>query len=185
VASQLQGSTPRPANPSKPAGEVVRLKADGLDIVRLGRMPDDDRSRVISLVDRHGRRSMQIAIEANRIVGAVLVGAGVVAAQLTIAFERGTPVPADPTALLLGRGSSWMTSQEEDTDTVCNCNQVSRAAIATACKAGAHTVEDIACATRATTGCGGCIGAVRAMLAKSAAADLVPAQASAPILQGA
>ncbi|HEY3339008.1 MAG TPA: FAD-dependent oxidoreductase [Propionicimonas sp.] len=187
LASRLQGSStqpatgtpPRPAKASPPAGDVVRLKADGLDIVRLGRMPDDDRSRVISLVDRHGRRSLRVAIEADRIVGAVLVGAGAVAAQLTIAFERGTPVPADPAVLLLGGASSWMTSREEDTDTVCNCNQVTRGDIITACAAGAHTVEEIACATRATTGCGGCIGAVKGLLARAAATGPVPALAAA------
>lgn len=182
LASQVQGTTQPPTRAVATAGGVVRLKAEGLDIVRLGRMPDDDRSRVISLVDRHGRRSLRVAIEADRIVGAVLVGAGPVAAQLTIAFERGTPVPPDPAVLLLAGPSSWVTAQDEDTDTLCNCNQVTRGEIATACRAGAHTVEDIACATRATTGCGGCIGALRGLLAKNAAADLVPAQAGAPIL---
>ena len=180
LASQVQGTTRPRTRAAAPASEVVRLKAEGLDIVRLGRMPDDDRSRVISLVDRHGRRSLRVAIEADRIVGAVLVGAGPAAARLTIAFERGTPVPPDPAVLLLGGPSSWATAQDEDTDTVCNCNQVTRGDIATACRAGAHTVEDIACATRATTGCGGCIGAVNGLLAKTGAAELPPARAGAP-----
>lgn len=180
LASQVQGTTSPHPSATSPAGEVVRLKADGLDIIRLGRMPDEDLSRVISLVDRHGRRSLRVAIEADRIVGAVLVGAGPVAAQLTLAFERGTPVPPDPAVLLLG-GASRVTPQEEDTDTLCNCNQVTRGEIAAACRAGAHTVEEVACATRATTGCGGCIGAIRGLLARNVAADLVSAQASAPI----
>jgi len=184
LASQLQGTASAQQRAAAPPGDVVRLKAEGLDIIRLGRMPDEDRTRVISLVDRHGRRSLRVAIEAERIVGAVLVGAGPLAAQLTLAFERGTPVPPDPAVLLLGGASSWVTAQEEDTDILCNCNQVTRGEIASACRAGAHTVEDIACATRATTGCGGCIGVVRGLLAGAAAADLVSAEAGATTVQG-
>ena len=180
LATQVQGAIPQKTRAAAPAGDVVRLKAEGLDIIRLGRMPDEDLCRVISLVDRHGRRSLRVAIEADLIVGAVLVGAGPVAAQLTLAFERGTPVPSDPAVLLLG-GASRVTAQDEDTDTICNCNQVTRGEIASACSAGAHTVEEIACATRATTGCGGCIGAVRGLLAKNVAADLMSARVSAPI----
>lgn len=175
LAAQVQGTATARTVAAAADGEVVRLKAEGLDIVSLGRMPDDDRSRVISLVDLHGRRSLRVAIEADRIVGAVLVGAGAVAAQLTLAFERGTPMPPDPAVLLLGGASSWAGAKEEDTDIVCNCNQVTRGDIASACSAGAHTIEEIACATRATTGCGGCIGAVKGLLARSAAAQLEPA----------
>jgi len=126
---------------------------------------------VISLVDRRARRSLQVAIEADRIIGAVLVGAGRVAADLTVAFERGTPVPDDPALLLVGGAAMLAPSAAEDDDTtVCSCNRVSRGAIAEACRAGAHTVADVACATRATTGCGGCVGEVSSLLDR-----LVPA----------
>lgn len=162
------GSSPDRSAPERP--EVVRLKAADLDIVTLGHLPDDDEARVISLVDRQARRSLQVAIAEERIVGAVLVGAGPIAADLTVAYERGTPVPADPALLLVGGAAMLAPVENDEEATVCTCNQVSRAAIAEACRAGAHTIADIACATRATTGCGGCLGAVNALLSRHAVA---------------
>ena len=170
LAAQLAGE--RPGSIREPAPEradVVRLKAADLDIVTLGRIPDDDEARLISLVDRQARRSLQVAIAEERIVGAVLIGAGSVAADLTVAYERRTPVPADPALLLVGGAAMLAPAQDDDEATVCTCNQVSRGAIVAACRAGAHTVAEVACATRATTGCGGCVGAVSTLLARHGA----------------
>jgi assimilatory nitrate reductase electron transfer subunit len=71
-------------------------------------------------------------------------------------------VPADPLALLL--------PDREDQDgspalmpaatNVCRCNGVTKADIVHAWEEGAGSVRDVAAATRATTGCGGCRGVV-------------------------
>lgn len=180
IAGHL-GTTDTPTGASAPAtgdvrrAEVVRLKATGLDIVTLGRLPDDDEARLVSLVDRQARRSLHVAIAEQRIVGAVLVGAGHIAADLTLAYERRIPVPDDPALLLVGGAAMLAPPEDDDEVTVCTCNHVSRGAIVEACRAGSHTVADVACATRATTGCGGCLGAVTALLRRDGAlADGAP-----------
>lgn len=168
LAATLPGTAaaPAPAGPTPGRPEVIRLKATGLDVVALGRLPEGDEARLISLVDRQGRRSLQVAIAGQRIVAAVLVGAGSVAADLTVAYEKRTPVPDDPALLLVGRAALLTPAQEDDETTACTCNQVSRGVIVAACRAGAHTVAEVACATRATTGCGGCLGTVSALVAR-------------------
>ena len=48
---------------------------------------------------------------------------------------------------------------------MCRCNAVSRGTIAAAIRAGAATAEQVADATRASTGCGSCSGDVCRLLA--------------------
>lgn len=50
-----------------------------------------------------------------------------------------------------------------DDAVVCRCNGVSKADVAQAVADGAREVADVAKATRATTGCGGCTDAVRGL----------------------
>lgn len=175
LGAELGGAEPHPRGPARAepapaasdrsAGEVVRLKATDLDIVTLGR-PHADGARVVSLSDPVGRRSLRIAVAGSRIVGAVLVGAGRVAADLTAAFEQRLPVPDDPALLLLPGAGALMTPAAPGgpAAVVCTCNRVTRGAIAEACAAGAATASDVARMTRATTGCGGCLGAVNALI---------------------
>ncbi len=167
IAGEAAASTRHP-------GEVVRVKAANLDIVTLGQLPDEADARVISLVDHQARRSLRVAIEGRRIVGAVLVGAGPVAADLTVAFERGTPVPDDPALLLLPGAAALLVPSDTDEAIVCTCNRVTAGQIKEACRAGHHSVAEVACATRATTGCGGCLGAVRSLLSREVSNQAEP-----------
>jgi len=78
---------------------------------------------------------------------------------LSVAFDRRTPLPVDPLALLLPAGrveESLSPVRMPGTTTVCRCNGVSKKEIVSAWEAGADTVDAVAAATRATTGCGGC-----------------------------
>ena len=92
------------------------------------------------------------------------------AADLVATYTRRTPVPADPAYLLLptlaGHAVPAPVGPGElpDDATVCRCNGVSKAAIATSHHQGAATLEEVAAATRASTGCGGCGPDVCALL---------------------
>ena len=55
--------------------------------------------------------------------------------------------------------------------TICQCNGVTKGAITAAWQAGAHTVEQIAARTRATTGCGTCTDTVCGLVEWLAQAD--------------
>ena len=97
---------------------------------------------------------------AHRLVGATCLGAPALAAELSVLLERGTPVPEDPLALLTpepGHGPPAASPVAmPGATTVCRCNGVTKQDVVAAWEAGATTVQAVAGATRATTGCGGC-----------------------------
>ena len=145
--------------------DVVRLKAHGLDVVTMGvcgsQRADDPAQRTLRLSDPDEGRHVEVVVSGGVLVGATCVGAGQVAADLVAAYTRRTPVPADPAHLLLTSLTPQPTRSTGPGDappeaTICRCNGVSRADIARAHDEGACTVQEVAAATRATTGCGGC-----------------------------
>ncbi|XVX19851.1 FAD-dependent oxidoreductase [Actinomycetota bacterium] len=157
-------------------GDVVRLKAVGAEALALGQMPERDdgdgllEPRLVRLVDLGARRSVEIAVLRGRLVGAAAVGAGRVASDLLTAFERGLPLPGDPAhALLQGGPAAERRAEASPTmmpgsATVCRCNGVSKKEIVTAWREGARDRAEVAQATRATTGCGGCGDVVQGLV---------------------
>ncbi|QWC86292.1 FAD-dependent oxidoreductase [Nocardioidaceae bacterium] len=154
--------------PSRP---LTRLKAAGVDLVVMGVRSDADRpdaaggpdvpgprTRVVTVDDPHARRSVSLVLAEGRLVGVTALGAPDLSSSLSVAWERRTPAPLDPLALLLPE-----TADEEGNPAlmpgdvaVCRCNGVAKRDVVAAWDAGADSVEDVAVATRATTGCGGC-----------------------------
>ena len=139
----------------------VRLKAAGVDLVTMGMRgseADPHTDRVVTLSDPGGRRHVELTVRDARLSGVTCLGAPDLAASLTVAFDRSTPLPADPLALLLperadDEGSPAMMPARTP---VCRCNGVTKGDIVAAWDEGAATVPEVAAATRATTGCGGC-----------------------------
>lgn len=152
--------------------DVVRVKGVGVDLVTMGQTAchaHDPADRVVRLSDPQAQRLVEVVVRDGRVVGATCVGAGQVAADLTVAYTRGTPVPADPAQLLLQpvgqsvAASSSPTNMPSST-TVCRCNGVTKGAIVACFGRGARTVADVAAGTRATTGCGGCSDVVAGLV---------------------
>lgn len=167
-----------PAAPAPAAGtDLVRVKAHGLDVVAMGVCgPDDpggrgDRSAVgrrsLRLADPRTGRHVEVVVADGVVVGATCVGDPRTAADLTAAYTRCTPVPADPAHLLLSpvRGAAAPAAEPSptlmpDRATVCRCNGVTKGEIVACWHDGARDVAAVARRTRATTGCGGCTDAV-------------------------
>ncbi|RZS34898.1 assimilatory nitrate reductase electron transfer subunit [Herbihabitans rhizosphaerae] len=144
---------------------VTRLKARDVDLAALGDVhaePDDETAEVVCLTDPARGRYAKLVVREDKVAGAILVGAPDAAASITQLFDRGAPVPTDRLALLLGRampsGASPAASPADlpGASVVCRCNTVSKAQLVSAWRAGARDVSELASATRATTGCGGC-----------------------------
>ncbi|MCL3862897.1 FAD-dependent oxidoreductase [Actinotalea sp. K2] len=162
----------RQAPPDAPHGtDVVRLKAHGLEVVTMGvrgDATDADGARVVRLSDPSVGRHVELVVADGVLVGATCVGAGALAADLTTAYARRTPVPADPGQLLLRpvRGAAAAAGPEPsptlmpDRTTVCRCNGVTKGDLVACWRHGARSVEAVTRETRATTGCGGCTEAV-------------------------
>ncbi len=156
--------------------DVVRVKAAGMAMVAMGVCGDFDRAdprfRVLSLKDPEGGRFIEVVVSNGQLVGATSIGDPDVAATLAALYTRHRPVPSDPAQLMIralsGGGVAAATRAPEDVkdaDKVCNCNSVSAGQIRHAIDEGCLTVEDIAGATRATTGCGDCTALVGGILA--------------------
>ncbi|MEO7350496.1 MAG: FAD-dependent oxidoreductase [Marmoricola sp.] len=169
MTSRADGCEPlahRPAmEESLPEG--VRLKAAGVDLVARGLRSSTAGSeeRVMSLADPQGRRHIEVVVRGERLVGFSCLGAPQVSASLSVTFDRRTPLPVDPLTLFVPQTGPVETGapspQASPTlipadATICRCNGVTKSDIMTAWDEGACTVEDVAAATRATTGCGGC-----------------------------
>ena len=149
--------------------DVVKVKGGPLSVTTMGvcgpSRPDGATQRAVRLADPAAGRYVEVVVSDGILVGATCVGDPRVAADLTATYTRRTPVPMDPAFLLLtpvmptAAPASSPEHMPEDA-VVCRCNGVTKGDIADSCEAGAHTVDEVARDTRATTGCGSCKDAV-------------------------
>ncbi|MFF1274235.1 FAD-dependent oxidoreductase [Streptomyces marokkonensis] len=158
----------RPAH-HRPGRPVVRLKAPGIDLACLGPPDPPGATRHVALSDPARGRHARLALSGEHILGAVLIGLPRATAAVGRLYERGLPVPSDLLGLLLGTTSTVGPARVElpDEAVLCHCNHVTKGDLLRARSAGAHDLADIAAATRATTGCGGCADDVRRVLASA------------------
>ncbi|GGC66605.1 NAD(P)/FAD-dependent oxidoreductase [Hoyosella rhizosphaerae] len=148
--------------------QTTRLKAHGIDLASMGEVNaliHDRDTEVMALADPTRGRYAKVVVRDNKLVGAVLLGNPEVTGTLTQYFDTGMTVPSDRMALLLGRGAAGLNEAASPANmpgsaVVCKCNTVTKTRITAAFRAGARDTKAIASATRATTGCGGCTGAV-------------------------
>lgn len=149
---------------------VTRLKAMDLDLAAMGDVVPEltdcgDGVEVLVFVDPVRRVYKKLVVTDGVVTGAVLLGDLSTAGPLTQAYDRATPLPAERLHLLfagLGRARDVAPADLADAAAVCTCNAVTAGAVR-AC--AARTVAEVALATRATTGCGGCRPLVEALLA--------------------
>jgi assimilatory nitrate reductase electron transfer subunit len=154
---------------------VTRLKARGVDLVSVGSL-DGSLEELVFSDPRRGRYA-RVALDGDRVVGAVVLGLPDAGAAVTHHFVRGVPAPSDRLSLLLGRalppestshgGPSRLPAEAE----ICRCNRVTKRQLVHAWQAGSRSVGQLATATRATTGCGTCIDAVDGICSWLAATD--------------
>jgi assimilatory nitrate reductase electron transfer subunit len=139
---------------------VTRLKASGVDLAALGdpHVVDADGAEVVTFADPTRRTYQKVVIRDQRVVAAILLGDSPTVGTLTQAFDRETPVPSDPRSLLFARGGGQAAEpgMVAAATTLCRCNGVTAGAIVRAWLAGARTPNEVAGATRASTGCGSC-----------------------------
>lgn len=164
----------------KAGTDVVRVKAAGLEIVTMGvcgeRRTPDPAQRSVTLSDPASGRHVEVVVAEGLLVGATCVGAPEVGADLTATYTRRVPVPVDPAHLLLrpvaqAPAPASSPTHMPDRTTVCTCNGVTKGDVVGCWHDGARSVDDVARATRATTGCGGCKDVVCGLVDWLAKAD--------------
>lgn len=159
---------------------VVMLKAEGIDVVAGGAVDADPFAhapgchgpQVTVWADPARGAYVKLVTVDGVLTGFVAVGMPRTGAELTLLFERGSELPADRSSLLRldapDAGMAVVADPFAADATVCWCNGVSAGAIRDAVAAGEPTVGCVKAATRAGTGCGGCVGRITELLAREA-----------------
>ncbi|SFR26637.1 assimilatory nitrate reductase electron transfer subunit [Lentzea waywayandensis] len=164
LADRLTGANP--AARYRGTSVVTRLKARDVDLAALGDVHTDvdcPDSEVLCFQEPSRGRYAKLVLRDDRVAGAIVLGAPDAAATITQLYDRGIPAPTDRLALLLGRALPAEAASPADLPSsavICRCNTVSKGQIVSAWRAGAESLPQLAEATRATTGCGGCKDAV-------------------------
>lgn len=167
----------------RPRPVVTRLKAAGIDLAAMGDAADaGPADEELTFADPARGTYARLRIRDERLTGAILLGDNPAVGTVVQLFDRGAPVPADRRSLLLGRAFGAAPAAPAaspalmpDAATVCQCNDVSKGALVACWRSGARTVAELAAATRAATGCGGCRDAVAGIADWLAEADPVTA----------
>jgi len=167
---------------------LTRLKAHDIDLASMGTIDvdvHDPGHEVLTFTDPSRGRYAKLVLRQDRLVGAILLGVGDAAGALTQLYDTGAAVPRDRLALMLGRAVTRSGAPETanlaempGTAVICRCNTVTKAAIVGAFRAGADSAAGVAEATRATTGCGSCKGAVDGLCSWLRSSE--PATAASP-----
>jgi assimilatory nitrate reductase electron transfer subunit len=166
VADRLTGGTAR----YRGSRLVTRLKAGGIDLAAMGTLDSDVEDEVVSFADPVRGTYAKLVIRDGRLTGAVMLGDNPTVGTVIQLFDRSGPLPADRRSLLLGRALGGKRAPADspalmpDQAMVCRCNTVTKRAITACWRAGARSVAEVAAATRATTGCGGCHDTVSGIL---------------------
>lgn len=143
---------------------VTRLKANGIDLASMGEAHTESGAsgaEVVRLDDPARDRYAKLVLRDDVVTGAIVLGFPDAAAAITQLHDSGATVPEDRIALLLGRAAP--PARPPVDSFVCQCNAVPRGRLVAAWRTGARTVEDLARATRASTGCGGCVADLLAL----------------------
>lgn len=188
IAAQVTGQDPSLRYPG--SRTVTRLKAAGVDLAAMGESTADGEAlleqpgvEVVQLSDPARGTYGKLVVRDGRLTGAILVGAPAAVPAVTQLYDRGGPLPPDRTGLLLGprRGAVAAVADSPErmpaAATVCRCNGITKGRIQGAVLDGARSTAEVAAATRATTGCGGCRDAVDGIvgwLLAAGAADPAP-----------
>ncbi len=147
---------------------VTRLKAMDLDVAAMGETapePADSGGGLEVLVFADPVRHVykKVVVRDGVVTGAVLLGDLSTVGTLTQAYDRATPLASGRLHLLFA-GVGAPDAVLADDAVVCTCNQVTAGEVRTCVADGCRTVAEVACATRATTGCGSCRSAVERLL---------------------
>jgi len=144
---------------------ATTLKVAGIDLYAGGLADADDGDDEVVLRDTRRGLYRKLVLRGDRLVGALMLGDLTDARRCSSAL-RGEVAVDD--ALLAPPSARLAEPAAIDPGAVvCSCNQVTAGAIDEAVRArGLTTLAQVANATRATTGCGGCAAEVSALLAR-------------------
>lgn len=158
IADRLSGANPQ----AQYFGSKIstKLKVMGVAVASMGvTQPTEEGDEVVQFTEPKKGTYKKLIIRNGRLVGGILLGDISKAPYLAQAYERNTPVPDERLSLLFDIGAPSQKTSVESMPLemqVCNCNGVTKGAIAACVKAGKRNPKSVMDATRAGTGCGAC-----------------------------
>jgi nitrite reductase (NADH) large subunit len=157
LADRLTGR--RPGARYEGSRLATKLKIAGLDVAVMGKKDADAASDIVSYSEESRGIYKKLIVHDNRLVGAILIGAGPVVPTITRAFLEAVPLPQARSELLFPPAfdrAPASVGQMPDGARVCDCNAVTKAQIVEAVLTGATSLREVCGRTRAGTGCGSC-----------------------------
>ncbi|MFE7611615.1 FAD-dependent oxidoreductase [Streptomyces celluloflavus] len=138
---------------------ATRLRGPRPELAVIGR-PDASGAETVLLSD--SERYARLVLDAGgRLLGGILFGLPEAAAAAGQHYAHGLPLPPARLAFLLGtRPVRTAPARPADDLVVCHCNIVTRGQLAAAWRSGSTSAAQLVAATRATTGCGGCLAEI-------------------------
>jgi nitrite reductase (NADH) large subunit len=145
----------------------TRLKMLGVDVASFG----DAHARtpgalevVVNDAVAGTYAKLVVSDDAGTLLGGVLVGDASRYAALRPLV--GSPLPADPVAMIAPGGVEVGADALPDSAQICSCNAVTKGALRAAIRCGAHDVPALKACSRAGTSCGSCVPMLRTLLAQ-------------------
>jgi nitrite reductase (NADH) large subunit len=158
LADHITGKNPRAGYYGSKL--ATKLKVMGVELASMGiTEPADDEDEVVQFSEPKRGTYKKLIVRNGRLVGAIMLGDLNKVAYLSQHFEKNTPLPQERLSLLfdIGAPSKKITFDEMAAEAqVCNCNGVSKGAIAGCVAGGKRTAKAVMQATRAGMGCGSC-----------------------------
>ncbi len=158
LADHLTGADPEAAYHG--SRNATKLKVAGVAVAQMGiKHPEREDDEFVRFSEPRKGVYKSVVVRDGRLVGATLLGDTDKVAFLTQSFDRGLPLPTDRVELLFslaGPSEAEGAAEMDDDVQVCNCNGVSKGAIAACVRGGTRSVAGVMAATRAGKGCGSC-----------------------------
>ncbi len=164
LADVLTGARPRARY--RGSKLYTRLKVAGIEVASMGLTePTLESDEVLQVYEERKASYRKLIVRDGRLIGAMLVGDVEAAANLVQIFDRGDPMPPNRLDVLCAPDAGVAAPGER---TVCNCHKVTEATLVDTIKAGRATLDSLADATRAGTGCGSCRGLLAQLIYRHA-----------------
>jgi nitrite reductase (NADH) large subunit len=147
--------------------QSAKLKLLGTDVASFGDpFAESNGERTIAYEDlvKGVYKKLVVSADRTKLLGGVLVGDAGEYAALTQLMRSGEPLPAAPEELLFGAREGKTKLTLSDTAQICSCNNVTKGTVCKAVRSGICNVSDLKKATKAGTGCGGCMALVTDVL---------------------
>ncbi|WP_193047397.1 nitrite reductase large subunit NirB [Mycolicibacterium baixiangningiae] len=139
---------------------ATKLKVAGVDVASMGlkgpELPDDE---FVQYSEPKSGVYKTIVIRDGKLIGATLLGDVSKVSFLTQAFDSGLPLPDERVSLMFDIGTPGVevgVAELADDAQVCNCNGVSKGALAACVRDGETSVSGVMAKTKAGKGCGSC-----------------------------